>query len=198
MTMAPGLRKFVLTVHLTSSVGWIGAVVAYLVLGVSAVTSQDAQTVRAAWIAMELTGWSAIVPLALASLLTGVVMSLGTPWGLFRHYWVLITLGLTIFATVVLLLHMPTVSAQADVARATDGAGMGRLGGDLLHPGVGLLVLLVITVLNVYKPRGLTPYGWRKQQEEHARLARRASPAGRLEGPGPALAVSDLDAWRGR
>ena len=86
MTMAPGLRKFALTVHLTASVGWLGAVVAYLSLGVSAVTSQDAPTVRAAWIAMEVTGWFAIVPLTLASLLTGLVMSLGTPWGLFRHY----------------------------------------------------------------------------------------------------------------
>jgi hypothetical protein len=96
MTMTSGLRKFVLAVHLTFSVGWIGAVVAYLALGVSAVTSQDAQTVRAAWIAMELTGWFAIVPLALAALLTGIVMSLGTPWGLFRHYWVLITLVLSL------------------------------------------------------------------------------------------------------
>ncbi len=87
--MSPGVRKFVLTTHLTASVGWIGAVVAYLALGVSAVTTQEAQTVRAAWIAMEVTGWYAIVPLALAALLTGIVMSLGTPWGLFRHYWVL-------------------------------------------------------------------------------------------------------------
>jgi hypothetical protein len=78
MIMAPGLRRLALTVHLTSSVGWIGAVAAYLSLGVSAVTSQDAQTVRAAWIAMELTGWFVIVPLALAALLTGLVMSLGT------------------------------------------------------------------------------------------------------------------------
>src|ERR1051325_9707583 len=90
MTMAPGLRKLVLTVHLSFSVGWIGAVIAYLVLGVSATTSKDAETVRAAWIAMELTGWSAIVPLALGSLLTGILIALGTPWGLFRYYWVLI------------------------------------------------------------------------------------------------------------
>ena len=179
MTMTSGLRKFVLAVHLTFSIGWIGAVVAYLALGVSAVTSQDAQTVRAAWIAMEVTGWFAIVPLALAALLTGIVMSLGTPWGLFRHYWVLITLVLTTLSTVVLLLHMPTVSSLADVAREADGAGLARLGGDLLHPGVGLLVLLVITVLNVFKPRGLTPYGWRKQHEERARLAQRASAASR-------------------
>jgi hypothetical protein len=166
--MAPGLRKLALIVHLTFSVGWIGAVVVYLVLGVSAVTSKDAQTVRAAWIAMELTGWSAIVPLALGSLLTGLLMSLGTPWGLFRHYWVLITLVLTVLSTAILLLHMPTVSSLAIVAREADGADLGRLGGDLFHPGVGLLVLLVITTLNVYKPRGLTPYGWRKQREQRS------------------------------
>ncbi len=164
--MTPGLRKLVLTAHLTFSVGWIGAVVAYLALGVSAVTNHDAQMVRAAWIAMELTGWYVIVPLALAALLTGIVMSLGTPWGLFRHYWVLITLVLTILSTVVLLSHMPTVSLLAAVAREADGADLAGLGGDLLHPGVGLLVLLVITGLNVYKPRGMTPYGWRKQHEE--------------------------------
>lgn len=166
MTMTPGLRKFVLTVHLTFSVGWIGAVVAYLALGVSAVTSQDAQSVRAAWIAMELTGWFVIVPLAIAALLTGLVMSLGTPWGLFRHYWVLITLVLTVFASIILLLHMPSVSSLADVAREADGADLAGLGGDFLHAGGGLLVLLVITVLNVYKPRGMTRYGWRKQHEE--------------------------------
>ena len=164
--MAPGLRKFALTVHLTLSVGWIGAVVAYLALGVAAVTTQDAQTVRAAWIAMELTGWFVIVPLALAALFTGIVMSLGTPWGLFRHYWVMISLVLTILSTAVLLLHMPDVSSLANVAREADGADLAGLGGDLLHPGVGLLVLLGITALNVYKPRGMTRYGWCKEQEE--------------------------------
>ena len=163
--MTPALRKFVLTAHLTVSVGWIGAVVAYLALGVSAVTSQEDQTVRAAWIAMEVIGWYVIVPLALAALLTGMVMALGTPWGVFRHYWVLITLVLTVFSIVILLLHMPTVSAMTDLAQDADGAELAGLGGDLLHPGVGLLVLLVITGLNVSKPRGLTPYGWRKQRE---------------------------------
>ena len=170
MTMTPGLRKFALTTHITTSVGWIGAVVAYLALDITVATSQDAQTLRAAWIAMGLIARWAIVPLALASFLTGLVMSLGTPWGLFRHYWVLITLVLTILATVVLLLHMPTVSALADVARTADGAALGGLGGDLFHAGGGLLVLLVITVLNVYKPRGLTPYGWRKQHEQRTLL----------------------------
>jgi hypothetical protein len=166
--MTPSLRKLALTVHLVVSLGWIGAVVAYLALGVSAMTSQDAQTVRAAWIAMEMTGWFVIVPLAVAALLTGLVMALGTPWGLFRHFWVLITLVLTILATVVLLLHLPTVTSLADQARSVDDAQLGGLGGDLVHPGLGLVVLVVITALNVYKPRGLTRYGWRKRQERRA------------------------------
>jgi hypothetical protein len=170
MTMTPRLRKLALTAHVTFSVGWIGGVVAYLTLGVAAVTSQDAQTVRAAWIAMELTGWFAIVPLALASLLTGLVMSLGTKWGLFRHYWTLFSLVLTILATVVLLVNMQTVSFFAGIAAETDRADMGALRGglrgELLHAGVGLLVLLVIQVLNVYKPRGMTAYGRHKQHEQ--------------------------------
>jgi hypothetical protein len=118
-----------LTVHITSSVGWLGAVVAYLTLGIPAETSQDVQTICAAWIAMDLVGWFAIVPLALASLLTGLVQSLGTPWGLFRHYWVVITLVLTSFAVVILLLHMPTVSSLANMARTADNATLRELGG---------------------------------------------------------------------
>lgn len=162
--MPPGLRKFALAAHLTFSVGWIGAVVAYLALGVAAVTSPDTQTVRSAWVAMELTGWFTIVPLALASLLTGLVMALGTKWGLVRHYWVLISFALTVLATAVLLVHMPTVSAMTDIAQQAEGARLDGLGGDLFHPGIGLVVLLVIQVLNVYKPRGMTRYGRRKHE----------------------------------
>lgn len=166
MTMTPSLRKFALTTHITCSVGWIGGVIAYLTLGVTAVISQDVITIRATWTAMELIGWFALIPLALASLLTGLVMSLGTKWGLFRHYWTLISLVLTVLATVVLVVHMPTVSSLADVAQQVEGTRLGELGGDLLHPGLGLVVLLVIQVLNVYKPRGMTKYGWRKQYEQ--------------------------------
>ena len=113
---------------------------------------------------MEVTGWYAIVPLALASLLTGIVIALGTKWGLFRHYWVLISLGLTVFATAILLLHMPDVTYLTDVARDASRARLERLDGDLMHPAVGLFILLVITVLNMYKPQGMTRYGQRRQR----------------------------------
>ena len=162
--MSASVRKFVLAAHLLFSVGWIGTVVAYLALGITATSSDDTATVRAAWTAMEVTGWYVIVPLAVASLLTGSVMALGTRWGLFQHYWVAISFVLTLVSTVVLLLHMPTVSATADTAQQAEGARLESLGGDLFHPAIGLVILLVVHVLNVYKPRGMTRHGYRKQQ----------------------------------
>ena len=176
MTMPPRVRKLALAVHLTCSVGWLGAVVAYLTLDLTVATSQDPQLVRAAWIAMGVVTSSAIVPLALASLLTGLVMALGTKWGLFRHWWVLISFLLTVFATLVLLSETGLIGRMADLATdpATSGEDLLAQPSTLLHSVGGLLVLLVVQVLNVYKPQGLTPYGWRRQQEGRMATGRRA------------------------
>jgi hypothetical protein len=77
----------------------------------------------------------------------------------------LISLALTTVATLVLLLHMPTVSVFAGMAARADEAGIAALRaglpGELLHAGVGLMILIGIEALNVYKPLGLTPYGRR-------------------------------------
>ncbi len=175
MTMTPRLRKLVLTTHVASSVGWLGAVAGSLALAVAGLTSPDAQRVRAVYLSMEVLGWFVLVPLSLASLLTGLVQSLGTAWGLFRHYWVLVKLLMNVFAAVVLLLYMQTLSDLAGVAAkttlATDDLRGVRSPSPVLHGGVALLLLLVATTLSVYKPRGMTRYGWRKQHEQ--RTARR-------------------------
>ena len=166
--MTPKTRKAVLTAHITSSVGWIGAVVAFIVLDVTTATSNATHALRASYIAMDLvTRWT-IVPLAFASLVSGVWISLGTKWGLFRHYWVIVTLVLTVAATAVLLLQLPLIAYRAEVAAdvLSSDDQVRNLGNLLLHSVGGTLVLLAITVINVYKPRGLTPYGWRKQQQE--------------------------------
>ena len=98
----------------------LGAIAAYLALAVAALTSQNAQMVRAAYLAMELTARFVIVPLAFASLLTGFIQSLGTQWGLFRHYWVLMKLLLTVFATIVLLCQLEPIGHAASLAAETN------------------------------------------------------------------------------
>jgi hypothetical protein len=167
MIMTPRLRKFALVMHVTSSVGSLGAIAGFMALALAGLTSQDAQMVRAVYLAMEFTTWSVIVPLILASLLTGLVSSLGSTWGLFRHYWVLIKFLLTVFATVVLLLQTQPIGYMARAAAETllSSADLRGLRMSLvIHAAGGLLVLLVATALAVYKPRGVTRYGWRKQR----------------------------------
>jgi hypothetical protein len=164
--MSSGLRKFALTAHVVSSVGWLGAVAAFLALSIVGLTSRDGQTVRGAYLVMEPAAWFILVPLAFASLLTGLVQSFGTTWGLFRHYWVLAKLLINVFATIVLLMYMETFDVLADVA-ADPRADLSsvRNASPALHAGVALFLLLVATGLAVYKPQGITRYGCRKQQE---------------------------------
>lgn len=169
MTMTPRIRKLALTAHVTSSVGWFGAVAGFLVLAVAGLTSQEASTVRAAYLAMELTAWCVIVPLSLASPLTGFVQALGTPWGLFRHYWILAKLLITVPASIVLLLHMQPIRHVASVAAETtlsDGDLRGLRVQLVANAGAALVVLLAATALSVYKPWGRTPYGRGKRHEE--------------------------------
>lgn len=167
VNMTPRLRKFALTAHITCSVGWLGAAAVLLALGVAEWTGQDAEMVRAAILGMAITAWFVAVPLSLASLLTGLVLSLAPPWGLFRHYWIVLKLLINAATATIWLLYAIELSYFAD-AVTLPGAdpAQWRNPSPMLHGGGALLMLLVATTLSVYKPQGMTPYGWRKQHEQ--------------------------------
>ena len=167
MIMPPYLRKFALTLHVTSSVGLLGSIAAFLALAIVGLTSADDQALRSAYPAMQLIARMVIVPLAFAALVTGLIQSLGTAWGLFQHYWVVVKLLLTIFATTILLIKMALISEAARLATEAilPRAELHAAGLQLVvHAAGGLCVLLLPLVLSIYKPQGLTRYGWRKQQ----------------------------------
>ena len=171
--MPPRLRKLVLAVHVTVSVGWIGALAGYIALDVTAATAQDPAMLRAAYLGMALIAGDVIVWLAVAALVTGLAVSLGSKWGLFRHYWVVVSLVLTAVATGVLLSELGLIRSMAAVAAApsTSSEDLRALDNTLVHSIGGTLVLLVILGLNIYKPVGLTRYGWRKQQQQRRELS---------------------------
>ena len=150
-----------LTAHITFSVGWMGTVTAFLALALAGVVG-NAQMVRASYIAMELIAWFVIVPFCFASLVTGLIQSLGTPWGLFKHYWIVVKFFLTLIATIVLMLHMQPISYLSHVASETilSATDLRDLRIQLIaDAGAALLVLLATTTISVYKPWGKIEFG---------------------------------------
>jgi hypothetical protein len=171
MRLTSGARKLLLTAHVTSSLGWMGAVACYLTLAVAGLVSLQNETVQGVYVAMNLISWFVIVPLGITTPATGIVQALGTPWGLTRRYWVVTKLVVTLPCSIVLLAHMlPTIQlAQA--------AMHGQVAGDALHDlrvqlvadsAVALVALVFAATLGVVKPKGLTEHGAQLRGEDVA------------------------------
>ena len=153
--MKTTFRQALLTTHVVSSVGWMGALMVFMAHATLAVASKDPEVVRASCFAMASAAWFVILPLAIAALVTGVIQALKTPWGLLDHYWVIFKLALAVVATVVLLLKLSPIdqlaqSATLDSLTTTTGSRVSIL----VHAIGGLAILLAATVLAIYKPAG--------------------------------------------
>jgi len=173
MMMSPGLRKVTLTAHVTSSIGWFGAVAAFLALALVGMGSTDPELVRAAYLMMGVMAWFVIVPFAFVSLGSGVVSSLLTKWGLLRHYWVLLKLLITSGATFLLIVHTQPIGRLSNIAAKTIVLGVYPRGTQIQMVATSaatLVMLVMLTGLAIYKPRGMTPYGQRKQDEQRKQV----------------------------
>jgi hypothetical protein len=160
MQMTSRLSKAVLTSHISFSVGWLGAVVVFLVLAITGLTSSDMQLTRASLISMDLAAWFVIVPFCLLSLLTGIIQAVGTKWGLFKHYWIVVKLILTVASTLLLLLHLQPISYLANAARSanfTNTIYTEEIINLISKTGAAILALVFITTISIYKPWGKIP-----------------------------------------
>jgi hypothetical protein len=152
--MNPGARKSLLTLHVICSVGWLGAVGAFLAMNVVGLRSDDSELARAMFRAMNVTGLYVIVPASIGCVATGILQGLWTQWGLVRHRWVAIKLLIGVFATILLLLHQFTAVAEA-ADRAERGVAVGAVGTQLVFDAsLAVAALLFATGLSTFKPWG--------------------------------------------
>ncbi|HET6859811.1 MAG TPA: DUF2269 domain-containing protein [Streptomyces sp.] len=165
-------RRAILVAHVTVSVAWLGLTVGLLALGVTAYTTASASTTQAAYSAMKVFSDWLLVPVALLSLVTGLVLSLGTPWGLAKHRWVwtkfwltLVTGAATIFAL------RPSINVAA-----LEGVPDSSL---IAAPTVASAAYFFMTAISVLKPWGLTRRGRRLRAAATASRTTRTSTAPR-------------------
>ncbi len=166
------LQKVLLTLHVASSVGWFGAVLAFPVLAVIGLRSEDTLKMTTAYVAMGMLGRGLILPLSLVSVSTGILQGVIFAWGLLRYYWVAIKLIVTVLATLLLLVHLrPIDRAAAAAAQSTlETPELRHIRTQLVgDSGLALAVLALTTALSVFKPGGLTPRGRRQAVAAPAR-----------------------------
>jgi len=176
--MRPKTRRLVLVVHVIVSVGALGLYLGLLTLAITGLTTDDPETLRTAYLAMGIFRDALIIPINLAVLASGLVLALGTPWGLLRHYWVLIKFVLTLG-----LATASTFGLRARIAEAIDNLPVVPTSApDVGTVGILLVVLLPIalgiyvttTVLAIYKPWGMTRRARRSHQAAESGGGRRA------------------------
>jgi hypothetical protein len=167
--MPRNLRKLVLIVHVVVSVGWIGIEAGLLALGLTGLYIRDPEVLRATYVATGIFGGIFLAPVSMGTLVTGVLLSVGTPWGLVRHYWVLVKFVLTValVASGILVLNRGLQEAAVKVSEVPlstlTSADVGTLRFQIIASvSVALLLLITATTLSVYEPWGRTWFGRRK------------------------------------
>ena len=174
------IRRMSLVIHVTASVGWLGSVASFLVLATVGLRSTDAALVESSYVGADMITRYAILPLCVAAVVTGLIQSLGTAWGLCRNYWVIAKLVLTLAGAGLLLLHTSVIAELAGAARGpmiSDALGPARI--QVVADAIAAIALLVVTIgISVFKPHGLTPYGWRKRRAERLTADGTCPPAG--------------------
>ena len=148
MTLSSPIRRTVLTVHIVASVGLLGDVAAVLAVNLRAAATGDPAFATAAYDLLGMFSLLFGIPLSLVSLGTGVILGLGSKWGVLRHVWVA--------SKLVLLLSVILVGAFV-IGPATEAMHDGEGGRETILIGAAtydVLALTLATTLSVFKPRG--------------------------------------------
>jgi hypothetical protein len=158
--MTTRISKLLLTSHVSTSVGWLGAVAAFIAVA-TVCLSASIPAARSLYPGLQVIAWYVIIPFCFASLLTGVLQAALTPWGLFRHYWIIVKLFLTVVMTALLILHLNPINYLAGLAVNTgntinESATIVDL---IIKAGAAAIGLVVITAISIYKPWGAIKRG---------------------------------------
>ena len=165
--LSPRTRKVVLVLHIVSAVGWLGMHLGNVALALTGLTTDDPGTQQTAFRAVNLLGGMLLIPISLTAFTTGVILALGTRWGLVRHWWVLTKFVLTLIPVILIPLSLlpgyRSLAALVDAAPPDQLVEVGTSGPSLVVAAiVSTTMYLTSATLSVFKPWGRTKWGKRR------------------------------------
>jgi Predicted integral membrane protein (DUF2269) len=146
--LSPFLRKLVLTIHIIISVGLLGDSAGYLAVAIRGATSNDPSIAHASYQILPMFAFVFGIPMSFAALLTGVLLGLGTRWGIVRYPWVTtkLLLIISVIAVGALVLNRGMTAMLSG-----RGGAEGRL---IAGAAYDVVALAAATALGVFKPGG--------------------------------------------
>ena len=149
------VRKWFLVVHVVAAALWFGVDIALGILVLTAFLTNDPNTAGTALQAVRLFAVWPMFVASIVSLASGVVLALGSRYGLLRYWWVAVKLAVNVLMSTLIVASLrPGVDAAADLGRRLVAGDAGELPTDLLYPVfVAPALLLTAYLLSVFKPK---------------------------------------------
>ena len=150
-------RRAVLTVHILAAGAWIGIDVVLGVLVFTAMLTASADTEALCYRVVELFAVWPLLTAGLVTLVSGVVLGLGTNYGLVRYWWVAVKLALNIVLVGLVVFALRPGLAEAAAygeQLAAGGSPTADVGNLVFPPVVSGIALTTATILSVFKPWG--------------------------------------------
>ncbi|MBM7553354.1 hypothetical protein [Thalassobacillus pellis] len=158
-------RRWLLIFHLLFCAIMFGNMVTFLLLSIAASSTEDSNLMEACYQIMHLLSETSVRASTFATIITGVLLSVWTKWGLFKYYWILAKEGLTLllFGLNVWAMEAWTNRALTKVTSTTFPTTSAIVQLDLW---VGIILqlftLILIFAISVFKP-------WGRRRQKHSK-----------------------------
>lgn len=165
MKQSVGMRKLLLAVHLLFSGILLGCTAVFVILDLTALFARDQMTLEACYRIMHLLSRTSLRASTIGSVVSGILLSVFTSWGLLKFRWIVAKEALSLPVLALGLYGIYEWSLRglrivtANSSETWKDAGF-QSDGLMLGTGIALQLLSVVLLylLSVYKPGGRT--GW--------------------------------------
>jgi hypothetical protein len=161
-------RRWLLTLHLLFSGLMLGEAFVFLILSITAASTNDAGVLQACYTSMHVLAKTAVRYSVIFAIITGILLSVRTHWGLFKFYWIIAKEGLTLLSVALGPIGMYVWTLKAVKLTSAEGLSVLQDPAFIVNRGelwtgiiLQILSLSAILVISVFKP-----WGARKQKND--------------------------------
>lgn len=156
-------KRWLLSLHVVFSAIMLGETIVIVIVSLTAMTTESGDVLNACYTTLHLLSRTGGRYAPIFAVVTGVMLSVMTPWGLFRYHWIIVKEVLTLLALAIGIVGFYVWSLRGLSIASIEGLAARQnpvfvVNSHLLWIGIILqsMSLLSMFVISVFKPWGGT------------------------------------------